>query len=46
MTLGTLDMVGIAEEEAYLYGFAALDELDELTDEALRRFATMLRETL
>src|SRR5690606_18080685 len=38
VTLDTLDMVGIAEDEAYLYGFAALDELDELADEAFRRF--------
>lgn len=46
MTLDTLDMVGVTEDEAYLFGFDALDELDELADEAFRRFATMLRGTL
>lgn len=46
MTLDTLDMAGVTEDEAYLYGFDALDELDELADEAFRRFATMLRGTL
>lgn len=46
MTLDTLDMVGVTEDEAYLFGFAALDELDELADEAFRRFAEWGRDAL